>query len=129
MQYTQFVVRLSAALYIVMGVSFLFMPTFMCEQVGIKLETTTAMTEVRTFYGGFEIGIGAFLLISSFRRLTLRPAVVAMCCGLLGSVLARIGGIAMDGSPTTMTWILLVVEILWLGLVINAFVFLWRDAD
>jgi hypothetical protein len=129
MSFSQVVVRVSAALFLLLGLSFLFMPEFMASKVGMELTSTTAKTEVRATYGGLEIGLACFLLLSSFHRDTLRAAIVALICCVSGYISGRIIGIAMDGSPTATTWFMLIFEILWLGMALNAFFFLWKDGE
>ncbi|HEX8904439.1 MAG TPA: DUF4345 domain-containing protein [Longimicrobiaceae bacterium] len=88
---------LAALAFAGFGVALLVRPTLL-GILGVQLPTPAAATEIRAFYGGLELGLAAFFFIASRRDAWVRPALFAQAAGMGGIVLARIAGIAVDGS-------------------------------
>ena len=95
------------------GIGYLLAPAALTEPAGFGALGPSATTDVRATYGGFQIGMGAFLLWSAFssgRRGTeerFRIALVLVALSI-GAVLAsRAIGLVMDGElsePTEWAW-------------------------
>ena len=79
------------------GAIFLVYPEFL-ELTGVVLETASSRAEVRGFYGGMEIGLGAFFLLASRRSAWFRPALVAQVGAFAGMALGRLIGVALEGG-------------------------------
>ena len=67
MQFGRMVLGMSAVGWLGFGVWLYANPLNLVE-VGLTADTGLGRTEVRAFYGGFEIGIAAFLLWCALRR-------------------------------------------------------------
>lgn len=52
---------LMAAMSVVFGLIYLFLPYSMTSPMGFGVLTPAALTDVRATYGGFQIGMGLFL--------------------------------------------------------------------
>jgi hypothetical protein len=93
--------RLAALAFAAFGVALLVRPTLLGE-LGIELGRPAAVTEIRAFYGGLELGLALFFGLASTRDAWLRPALFAQAASLGGLLLARLVGIAIDGSAETL---------------------------
>lgn len=89
--------RLAAFGFAGFGVALLVRPTLL-GALGIELGGAAAVTEIRAFYGGLELGLAAFFALASTRDTWLRPALFAQAASLGAIVLARLAGMAVDGS-------------------------------
>ncbi|MEO1573422.1 MAG: DUF4345 family protein [Pseudomonadota bacterium] len=82
----------------VFGVWALVSPTGLAGLLHFGLETPGAVTELRAFYGGLEIGLCAFLLFAVAHRPLVPGALLALTFIAGGIALARIVGIVADSS-------------------------------
>jgi hypothetical protein len=99
---------LTALVFFVFGLLFLASPK-MIEIMGVSLDTPTARTEIRGFYGGMELGL-AFFFITTLRKQWLRPGLICQMASLGGLALGRVVGVLVDGSPDLSIWLLTSVE-------------------
>jgi hypothetical protein len=79
--------------------------------VDLTTSTKTGLIELRAFYGGIELGLGAFLALAATRREWYVPGLVAALMSLLGVVGARIYGISVEGAPGPLMFLLLALEL------------------
>ena len=93
------------------GVAFLVAPRAMTGDFGITLSGTDAVADVCAVYGGFEIGLGLFLLWTVRNTAWLKAGLVAATLSLCGFMLGRIFGIVSEGHPTIATFRLLAVDV------------------
>jgi hypothetical protein len=107
--------RLTALVFAAFGVALLVQPSLL-EALGIELGRPAAVTEIRAFYGGLELGLAAFFALASTREEWLRPALVAQAVVLGGILLARLAGIVADGSAETLILLFAAVEAVGAGL-------------
>ena len=80
------------------GVWALVSPTGLAGLLHFGLQTPGAITELRAFYGGLEIGLCAFLLFAVAHRPLVPGALLALTFIAGGIGLARIAGIVADSS-------------------------------
>jgi uncharacterized protein DUF4345 len=66
--------------------------------IGIELARPAAVTEIRAFYGGLELGMALFFFRAMRDPAWYRPALFVQAATLGGVVLARLIGIVVDGS-------------------------------
>ncbi|MCB1627370.1 MAG: DUF4345 domain-containing protein [Xanthomonadales bacterium] len=92
------ILALSALGLLGFGVWMLIAPQAILAAIGIALQSEAALTEIRAFYGGLEIGLGLALLFCLRSPGWLRPglALSALCYGCVA--LCRAGGMLVDGS-------------------------------
>jgi len=68
-------------------------------------------TEIRAFYGGVQLGVVAFGLLTLLLRPDwLAPACAALACMNLAIVACRLLGFALDGSASGSLWTILAIE-------------------
>jgi hypothetical protein len=73
--------------------------------VGIFLPTETARIEIRSMYGGFEIGLGIFFLLSVMRPSWHRPALMLQAISLASLGFTRlVTTIIADNPNPVMYW-------------------------
>jgi Domain of unknown function (DUF4345) len=80
------------------GVAYLIAPIPMAALGGLDLPTPLARIEVRGFYGGQLIGLGAFLLLGVSRPQFVVPGLLVAAFTLGGTALGRMVGILVAGS-------------------------------
>lgn len=82
------------------GVGCLAAPGLFAQQAGFQA-TPSALTEIRAFYGGLQLGIGLFLVwcLCAPSRTSQGLALVGLAVG--GAGLARLFGILFDHAPTS----------------------------
>lgn len=122
------VLTLTALSLLGFGVAFLISPRGMTGDFGIALSGTDAVADVCAVYGGFEIGMGLFLLWTVRNTAWLKAGLVAATLSLCGFMCGRIFGIVSEGHPTSATFRLLAVDIA--GALLNSvFLFLFLRAE
>jgi hypothetical protein len=77
-------------IYIILGVAFAIWPTQWAAKLGLVLEHPDSVIEIRAFYGGLELGLGAFFALCAWRKDWLQP-------GLWGLVFTYGGLASMRG--------------------------------
>jgi uncharacterized protein DUF4345 len=82
----------------VYGAVFFFVPHVLGDIVGLQFTSPNAPVEIRSFYGGLEFGIAAFLLTCAWRP-ALVPAGILLCALAFSCAgAARLIGVAQYGS-------------------------------
>src|ERR671927_1485200 len=79
------------------GAVFLVAPQMLGRLVGLEFVRPDAYAEVRAFYGGLELGIGAFLLYGGVKVGHARSALLLCGFAFAAAGLARAAGIAQYG--------------------------------
>ena len=93
------------------GALMLVAPQASMAGIGIHLPDGAATTEIRAFYGGLELGLGA-LLLAALRKLQYRRAGLVLGMVSYGSVAsARLLGMMIDGASSGFLWGALAVEL------------------
>ena len=93
------------------GIAFMVDPHGMTGQFGITLAGTDAIADVSAVYGGFEIGMGLFLVWAVANPSYLKAGLVAATFCLCGFMAGRIIGIVHGGHPTEATFKLLSLDV------------------
>ena len=101
--------RLAALAFAGFGVVLLVRPELMA-MLGLELGRPAAVTEIRAFYGGLELGLALFFALASTRDAWLAPALFAQAASLGGIVLARLIGVAVDGGAEPLILLFAVLE-------------------
>lgn len=91
---------LSGLSFLGFGVAFLIDPIGTLLLAGVATEGAIAATELRAFYGGVEIALGALILFCATRGTRWRDGLwlTLICYGAIG--VTRIAGMAIDGSDS-----------------------------
>lgn len=108
MNRSRFVLTLSAAGFLGFGLAFALRPLPMAQITDIGLPTATARIDFRATYGGFQIGVGAFLLACVSRPAWVEPGLWAAGAALAGVAGVRLLSVALEGAargrPSTSAW-------------------------
>lgn len=123
MDLSRTVLMVSSGVLLAVGVLFLLAPDFMATQINLPLASNLASAEIRSMYGGVEIGLGLFLLVSTFSTPMVRPAVLALTFYVSGLIFGRVMGITFDDAKAPKTLLLLFIELGWLCFALNAWLF------
>jgi hypothetical protein len=112
MIYARIVLALSAIMYAGFGTAYLARPKAMAKLTHFELPTPTAVTEIRAFYGGMELGLAALLVVCAIRPAWAGAGLLALALLSGGAAVARLVGFAADGSATPLLWKVLAAEVL-----------------
>ncbi len=94
------------------GAVMLVSPHVAWASLGLDLPAGVPTTEIRAFYGGLELGLGALLLAAMHKIQYLRAGLVLGCVAYGSIAGARAIGIIVDGSSSsTYMWVATAVEI------------------
>jgi hypothetical protein len=97
--------------FLAFGLAFLIAPLETMAAAGLQLQGDLAATELRAFYGGLELALGALLIAAD-----LHPAARQADTAEAGQAQdqpmpARLLGIALAGSATPFLWAALATEL------------------
>ncbi|MET1078638.1 MAG: DUF4345 domain-containing protein [Pseudomonas sp.] len=81
-----------------LGLAYFIQPEEMANLSGMLLMAPAAITDVRAYYGGLQIGLGVFLLLAISRADLTRAALTLLVLVYAGLALGRIGGLWLDGT-------------------------------
>jgi hypothetical protein len=91
---------LSGLSFLGFGVAFRIAPTETLALAGVVTEGAIAATELRAFYGGIEVALGALIVLCATRPSRWADGLwlTLACYGAIG--LTRLAGMAIDGSDS-----------------------------
>ena len=95
---------------VLIGIAYLVAPVPLAAFGELALPTPLAVIEVRGFYGGQLVGLGAFMLLGVWHSAFTRPALVLVAAALGGTALGRVVGVLAAGSLPIPIVILFAVE-------------------
>ncbi|SDE09083.1 DUF4345 family protein [Aquimonas voraii] len=111
MGFARIVLWLSGLGFIAFGAAFMLDPLGTLAATGIVLSGDLAAAELRAFYGGFELGVGALILASDFGARH-RPYGLLLALGAYGGIaIGRAIGMLAGGVATPFLWFALAVEV------------------
>jgi Domain of unknown function (DUF4345) len=99
-------------LSVAIGLAYLIAPVPLASVAALDLSSPLAVIEVRGFYGGQLIGLGAFILLGIWRSAFVVPALLLIAASLGGTALGRIVGVLASGSLPPAIVGVLVLELL-----------------
>jgi hypothetical protein len=123
MTFARMVLALSALVYAGFGAAFLVAPVRMASFIGIQLPEPSAIIDFRATYGGFELGLAAFLAWCLASRDRLRAGLLASALTIAGFGVTRLVGVASGGPVRHSIYIALALE--WTGIVVTSMA-LWQ---
>ena len=85
-------------LSIAFGVGYLFSPGLLAEPAGLTDLSPAATTDIRASYGGFQIGVGAYLLWAAGAQERLGSALLLAALSIGSVFTSRLLGVLMDGD-------------------------------
>ena len=119
MRMPQLFLLLQALALMALGLAYFIQPHEMTNLSGMLLMEPAAITDVRAYYGGLQMGLGMFLLLACRQPAPLRGALtllVLLYCAL-ALALARLGGLWLDGGlQQTFNLTALLLEVVSAGL-------------
>ena len=117
------VLALASAFVLLAGLACLFGPASFAQQAGLSA-TPSALTEIRAFYGGLQVGVGCFLIWCIRQRTLTFVGLLLVALAVGGAGIARAFGMLIDQAPTAFHLTNLAVEVTTVALVAVA---LWRS--
>lgn len=107
----RFILILSALMYSALGVMCLWQPEMLLPHVGIIIKETITKSDIRTVYGGMELGLALFLWASVFAKGLLKSGLLLNFLLFLGLVGGRGFSYYYDGNPGQLGLILGGIEV------------------
>jgi hypothetical protein len=98
MSLPRMILALTAVGFLGFGLAFTLRPDQMAALIEIALPSATARVDFAATYGGFELGVGAFLLFCARRPGWQQPGLLAAALALAGFATIRLLGIAATGG-------------------------------
>lgn len=112
MLFARIVLLIQIAALLVLGLAYFIRPEEMASFSGALLMGSAAVTEVRAYYGGLQLGLAAYLAMALLRQDLLRPALLLLVLLYSSLVLARIAGLWLDcGAQQTFNLYALLLEV------------------
>ena len=100
-----------------LGIAYFVRPEEMANLSGMLLMAPAAITDVRAYYGGLQIGLAAYLLLTLGRQEQMRGALMLLVLLYSSMALARMGGLWLDGGlQQTFNLTALLLEVVSAGL-------------
>ena len=100
-----------------LGLAYFIQPHQMTNLSGMLLMAPAAVTDVRAYYGGLQLGLAAYLGLALLRVELMRPALTLLVLLYSTLALARIGGLYLDGgAQQTFNLYALLLELVSAGL-------------
>ena len=94
-----------------MGVIFTFAPNRYLAGFGASISEPSLLNVIRSF-GGFYLGLAAFLLLSSRKANLIDGAILSVALVMTGFLAGRTISLFADGLPNPKLWISLVIELI-----------------
>lgn len=110
MEFARLVLWLSGLGFLAFGAAFMLDPLGTLAATGIVVSGDLAAAELRAFYGGFELGVGALILASDLAARH-RPYGLLLTLGAYGGIaIGRAIGMLAGSVATPFLWFALAVE-------------------
>jgi hypothetical protein len=87
---------LTGLIFAVYGVYLIINPQFLIEIANFSISENTALTELRAMYGGLQLALGLFMLISCSRESLITPCLLLMVLSFLCLSGTRALGLVID---------------------------------
>ncbi|WFC61179.1 DUF4345 domain-containing protein [Pseudomonas sp. REST10] len=117
MLFARIVLLIQIAALVLLGLAYFIRPEEMASFSGALLMSAAAVTEIRAFYGGLQLGLAAFLAMALLRLDLLRPGLTLLVLLYSALAVARIGGLWLDGgAQQTFNLYALLLELVSAGL-------------
>ena len=111
MNFARMYVRVLGAITVLFGLIYLFEPASLTLPAGFGELPAGGLTDVRATYGGFQLGMGAFLVWASLDVSRVRAALLLMVLSIGAVGLSRAIGLTLDGSPNAFHTLGLITEV------------------
>lgn len=111
MRIARLVLLVFGLMFLGFGLAFAAAPWSMAKLLGLQATSPQAITELRAFYGGLEIGLGAFMIASAATRRWMRAGLQCLLVVCAGIAAGRVFGLAIDNSASTLMWAALATEL------------------
>ena len=117
MLFARIVLSIQIVALTALGLAYFIRPEEMASFSGALLMGSAAVTEVRAYYGGLQLGLAAYLAMALLRMDLLRPALLLLVLLYSSLALARIAGLWLDGgAQQTFNLYALLLEVVSAGL-------------
>lgn len=109
--FVRWILGILAAVFLVLGLAFMFLPTTMIGAMDITAGSPKALADIRAVYGGLDLALGILLTICFLRKeWAVGLAIGTLVCACLFA--GRLVGILLDGADDILTFGLIASEAL-----------------
>lgn len=108
---SRIVLAAAGLMFLGFGLAFMLRPVPTARMVGIRLPEPAAVTEIRAFYGGLEVGLAVLLFIACAYAPWRVPGLALALAAFAGPALGRVVGLLLDGRPRSVIYTILAVEL------------------
>ncbi len=110
---SKFLIQLTAIIFLFYGLLCLFFPVEVLRLVTEgSVSSSSGVIDIRATYGGMSLGLAIILFILASKQSTIRLGLISVLTIMSGMAIGRSIGIYLDGSPNTMMYIYLIIEII-----------------
>jgi hypothetical protein len=102
---------LAALVLTLMGLIFSLAPNRYLAGFGAAISDPSLLNVIRSF-GGFYLGLAAFLLLSSRKANLMDGAILSVALVMTGFLVGRTISLLADGLPNPKLWVSLVIELI-----------------
>ncbi|MGB3621195.1 DUF4345 domain-containing protein [Ketobacter sp. MCCC 1A13808] len=104
MKLTKAFLILNVIMWLPYGIACIVNPGLPTGFSGLEMTSATAMTEIRSMYGGVQSAMGVMCLMAVFASSLVRPALGAVAFVFSGLAIARVVGFLLDSSGSEYTY-------------------------
>jgi hypothetical protein len=119
----------AGVMFLGFGFGYLFAPASLAEPAGFSLLAPSALADVRATYGGFALGLAAFLIWSARVPQRMPAGLLALALIEAGVGLCRALGVLIEGAMNRFHITAFLIEIGLAVLALGAFVRLHKSVD
>ena len=112
MNFKTTLIWINALVFIAYGLGFVFFPeTLGLLVTGSAPSTSSGVIDMRATYGGMTVGLGVLFGLSARDPRTVRLGVWGIIVVMIGMASGRLFGMIQDGTPNSIMYIYLALEI------------------
>jgi hypothetical protein len=112
MNISKILVNITAAIFALYGLGFVFVPSQLSLLVtGAAPATAAALTDMRATYGGMSIALGVVFFVLASKPQSIRLGLAAVLVVMLGMAFGRVVGLIIDGSGNPIMYAYLALEL------------------
>jgi hypothetical protein len=120
MNRTRALVTAGALMFAGFGINGLLRPESVLDMMQAEAGHATTFNELRAMYGGFELGVAAFLVACLRDRWSLDAGVFLLAAIFVSAAASRALSLVLDDVPSQLFLTAWIVEILFAGLCLKA---------
>ena len=127
--YPKIVIMLFGLVYGALGVWCFLNPENVATRIGLNFATDSGRAEFQVVYGGLELGIGLFLIVSGLNAAMHRAGLLFLLVSSASLLVARVFALLQGGEFSQMIYTLLITEVVMVVLALSAYYLHRKQSD